>query len=105
MTTKTSDGSVKSVNSQITDAVTQSNMIATGMSAAHSMGTLYQTIAQSIGTSAQNAVSNQQNANSVNLAALSRNIQLILQNAQPKTIVQPIIVQAPPVETKSATKS
>lgn len=98
MTTKTCNPEVKTVASQITDAVTQSNVMATGLAPAHSLATLYQTVSQSIGTSTQNAVSNQQNVNSMNLAALSQNIQMILQNSQPKTILQPIIIQTPSVE-------
>ena len=89
------DQPVRSVNSQITDAVTQSNMVLTGMAPAHSMAALYQTMAQSIGTSAQNAVSNQQNANSMNLAALAQNLQTILQPLQRSPSVQlpPIVLQ------------
>ena len=86
---------VKSVNSQITDAVTQSNMVLTGLAPAHSMGTLYQTMAHTVGASWQNAVSNQQNVNTVNLAALAQNLQLIMQPQQRRQEVQlpPIIVQ------------
>lgn len=107
MTTKKRNPEIKTVASQITDAVTQSNVIATGLAPAHSLATLYQTISQSIGTSTQNAVSNQQNVNSMNLAALSQNIQMILQNAQPKTVVQPIIIQTPSAEkvTTSSNKA
>ncbi len=105
MVTKVDNSTVKSVNSPITDAVTQSNLMATGMAPAHSMGTLYQTIAQSTGTAAQNAVSNQQNVNSMSLAALSQNIQLIMQNSGPRTVVQPIIVQAPVAPKPTIDKS
>ncbi len=104
MVSKMSNTDVKSVNRQITDAITQSNVMATGMAPAHSLATLYQTIAQSSGTALQNAVSNQQNVNSMSLAALSQNIQLIMQNAQPKTVLQPIIIQAPAPEKPSASK-
>ncbi|MBE7637842.1 hypothetical protein GUA87_13380 [Sneathiella sp. P13V-1] len=94
---------VKSVNSQITDAVTQSNMVLTGLAPAHSMGTLYQTMAHTVGTSWQNAVSNQQNVNTVNLAALAQNLQLILQPQQRRREIQlpPIIVQPTVVKTAS----
>ncbi|MEH6402655.1 MAG: RebB family R body protein [Sneathiella sp.] len=94
------DNEMKTVNNQITDAITQSNMIATGMAPANSMGIVYQTLAQSTGTSLQNAVSNQQNVNSMSLAALSQNIQMILTRPASQTVthtVQPIIIQqAPP---------
>ena len=88
---------VKTVNSQITDAITQSNAMITGMAPAHSMAALYQTMSQSMGTGIQNAVSNQQHVNSVGLAALAQNLQLLMQPVQPKTVVQmlpPIIVQS-----------
>ncbi len=105
MVSKMSNTDVKSVNSQITDAITQSNMMATGMAPAHSLATLYQTIAQSSGTALQNAVSNQQNVNSMSLAALSQNIQLIMQNSQPKTVLQPIVIQAPAPEKPPISKT
>ncbi len=88
---------VKTVNSQITDAITQSNAMITGMAPAHSMAALYQTMSQAMGTGIQNSVSNQQHVNSVGLAALAQNLQLLMQPAQPKTVVQmlpPIIVQS-----------
>lgn len=93
-----SDSELKSVNRQITDAITQSNMITTGMAAANSMGTLYQTLAQSTGTALQNAVSNQQHVNTLNLATLSKNVEVILQPSGTRNAVQtlqPIIVQQP----------
>ena len=97
MTTKNSSSgaTVKSVNSQITDAVTQSNVMVTGMAPANSMATLYQTMSQSVGTSLQNSVSNQQNVNSVNLAALAQNLQIILQPFSNKshTTQLPLILQ------------
>jgi Killing trait len=100
---------IRSVNSQITDAVTQSNTMLTGMAPAHSMAAVYQTMAQSTGTSMQNAVSNQQNVNTVNLAALAQNIQIIMQPLGPKTVIQtlpPIVVQPPsPRKSASAEKS
>ncbi|GLQ06694.1 RebB family R body protein [Sneathiella chinensis] len=109
MTANNNSTPVKSVNSQITDAITQSNMLATGMAPAHSMATLYQSMAQSIGASVQNAVSNQQNVNSVNLAALSQNIQLILQRPQPATRIihsaQPIVLHTEAPKQKKRRKN
>ena len=90
------DQPVRSVNSQITDAVTQSNMMLTGMAPAHSMAALYQTMAQSMGTSLQNAVSNQQNVNTVNIAALTQNLQTIMQpHPRPQSVQMPPIVLQP----------
>ena len=107
----TDEINVKTVNSQITDAITQSNAMITGMAPAHSMAALYQTMSQAMGTGIQNAVSNQQHVNSVGLAALAQNIQLLMQPAQPKTVVQmlpPIIVQSEkqrPVSRRSKPRS
>jgi len=79
------------------------------MAPANSMAMLYQTLAQSTGTALQNSVSNQQNVNTVSLAALTQNIQLILQPTAQKTAVHsitPIIIQqsAPVPEKKSQPK-
>lgn len=106
MANDTKDDQMKSVNSQITDAITQSNLVAIGMAPANSMGIVYQTLAQSTGASLQNAVSNQQNVNSMSLAALSQNIQMIMTRpAQPSIIhtTQPIIVQQAPPPTRQST--
>lgn len=106
MTKEESETVVKTVNKQITDAITQSNLIATGLAPAHSMGALYQTFAQSTGTALQNAVSNQQHLNTLNLASLSKNVEVILQQPGSRNMVQtlqPIILQQPAaVETKRA---
>ncbi|SUX30007.1 RebB family R body protein [Chromobacterium vaccinii] len=48
------------VNSQITDAVTQSNVKVLGESPAMAMGSIYQTMAHSSGILFENAVSSQQ---------------------------------------------
>ncbi|MZR31785.1 RebB family R body protein [Sneathiella litorea] len=69
---------VKSVNSQITDAITQSNTMNIGLAPAQSLGTLYQTNAQAVGMSIQNAVSNQQNMYSLSLASTAQNLNSLL---------------------------
>lgn len=69
---------VKSVNSQITDAITQTNMMTLGLAPAQSIGTLYQTTAQAAGTAMQNAVANQQNMYSLALASTTQNLQSLL---------------------------
>ena len=107
MTDKTTSDTqkIRSVNSQITDAVTQSNAIVVGMAPANSMATLYQTMAQATGTALQNSVSNQQNVNTVGLAALTQNIQLILQPMAQRPITPVIIQQVAPLpEKKSKSK-
>jgi hypothetical protein len=69
---------VKSVNSQITDAITQSNTMNIGLAPAQSLGTLYQTTAQAVGVAIQNAVSNQQNMYSLSLASTAQNLNSLL---------------------------
>ena len=61
-----------SVNDQITDSVTQSNVKVLGEAPAQAMGSLYQTIAQATGLAAQNAVVQQQGANNVAMAVATR---------------------------------
>lgn len=65
------------VNSQITDAVTQSNLTVLGNAPAQSMATAYQVLAQSVGVSMQNAVANQQNMNTIDSAIVSQGISLL----------------------------
>ncbi len=65
------------VNSQITDAVTQSNVTVLGNAPAQSMATAYQMLAQSVGVSMQNAVANQQNMNTIDSAIVSQGISLL----------------------------
>ncbi len=48
------------VNGQITDAVTQTDVMVLGSASAMAIGTLYQVTAQAIALSMQNAVANQQ---------------------------------------------
>ncbi len=65
------------VNSQITDAVTQSNLTVLGNAPAQSMATAYQMLAQSVGVSMQNAVTNQQSMNTIDSAIVSQGISLL----------------------------
>ena len=60
------------VNGQITDAVTQANVKVLGDAPAMAMGTVFQTMAQPIGLSMQNAVANQQNMNTLAVAVLTK---------------------------------
>ncbi|MDF2368993.1 RebB family R body protein [Sneathiella sp.] len=78
MTAQRTTEHVKSVNSQITDAITQSNTMNIGLAPAQSMGILYQTTAQAVGTSIQNAVSNQQHMYSLSLASTAQNLNSLL---------------------------
>jgi Killing trait len=72
---------VRSVNSQITDAITQANTINIGLAPAQAIGTLYQTTSQAVGASIQNSVSNQQHMYSLGLASLTQNLQSIMSQA------------------------
>ena len=59
------------VNSQITDAVTQTNVKVLGEAPAQAMGTLYQIASQAAGIAINNANTNQQNLNQLNPAIVS----------------------------------
>jgi hypothetical protein len=66
-----------SVNNQITDAVTQSNVKVLGEAPAMAMGTIYQTMAHSTGILFENAVSAQQQQNALALAAANQGVMQI----------------------------
>lgn len=65
------------VNSQITDAVTQSNVKVVAESPAQAIGTLYQTLAHSTGILFQNAVAAQQQQNALAQAAAAQGVMQI----------------------------
>jgi len=67
-----------SVNSQITDAVTQANVKVLADAPAMAMGSLYQAMAQAAGLAAQNATANQQAANQVSQAVATRCVESLL---------------------------
>lgn len=60
------------VNSQITDAVTQSNVKVISEAPAMALGNLYQTLAHSTGLAYENAVNQQQNMNTIAQASVTR---------------------------------
>lgn len=60
------------VNNQITDAVTQTNVKVLGEAPAQAIASLYQTMSQAAGLAAQNAVTAQQNGNSLSAAVTTR---------------------------------
>jgi hypothetical protein len=66
------------VNSQITDAVTQSNVHVVAEAPAQALGALYQTIAHAAGLAAQNAVAHQQNANQLAMAVTTKCVNTLL---------------------------
>lgn len=59
------------VNSQITDAVTQTNVKVLAEAPAQSMAMVYQTMAHSISLSMQNAVSSQNSMQQLNAAIIA----------------------------------
>ncbi|WP_047248618.1 RebB family R body protein [Chromobacterium subtsugae] len=62
------------MNSQITDAVTQSNVKVVGEAPAMALGSLFQSMAHSTGLLYQNAVSNQQQQTALNMAAANQGV-------------------------------
>ncbi|PPU20638.1 RebB family R body protein [Xanthomonas arboricola] len=66
-----------SVNDQITDAVTQSNVKVIGEAPAMAMGTIYQSMAHSTDILFQNAVSAQQQQNTLSQAATNQGLMQI----------------------------
>jgi hypothetical protein len=66
-----------SVNDQITDAVTQSNVKVVGEAPAMAMGSIYQTMAHSTGILLQNAVAAQQQQNTLSQAATNQGVMQI----------------------------
>lgn len=67
-----------SVNSQITDAVTQANVSVLGDSPAVALGNLYQAVAQALSNAAHNATNAQQQNNTLAQAVTTRCVQALL---------------------------
>ncbi|MBN8738965.1 MAG: RebB family R body protein [Xanthomonadaceae bacterium] len=65
------------VNSQITDAVTQTNVKVVAEAPAHAMATVYQSLAHSVGLLFENAVATQQQQNILAQAATTQGIMQI----------------------------
>ncbi|GAB6850930.1 RebB family R body protein [Paraburkholderia kururiensis] len=63
-----------SVNNQITDAVTQSNVKVVAEAPAMAMGSIYQTMAHSTGILFENSVSSQQQQNTLSQAAANQGV-------------------------------
>jgi tRNA A37 threonylcarbamoyltransferase TsaD len=70
-----------SINSQITDSVTQANVEVLGVSPAVAMGNLYQAIAQALANAAHNATMAQQQMYVVAQAATTAGVNLIYAQA------------------------
>nr|WP_294858556.1 RebB family R body protein [uncultured Fluviicola sp.] len=65
------------VNPQITDAVTQTNVKVIAEAPAMAMGAIYQAMAQSMGILMENAVTAQQNMNIIGQATTTQGVALI----------------------------
>lgn len=55
------------LNGQITDAVSQANVVNTGIAPAHALATSYLTLSQSLSLGMQNAVAHQKNGSTIGL--------------------------------------
>ncbi|WP_028535197.1 RebB family R body protein [Paludibacterium yongneupense] len=66
------------VNAQITDAVTQTNVKVVAEAPAQSIASLYQVASHSAGLSLQNAVQSQQALNQISNAVVSKAVALIM---------------------------
>ena len=66
------------VNSQITDSVTQTNVKVLANAPALALSNLYQSVASSIGVASQNAVTNQQNVNTLTQAVTTKCVEKLL---------------------------
>ncbi|MEI2456836.1 RebB family R body protein [Lysobacter firmicutimachus] len=66
------------VNSQITDAVTQTNVKVVAEAPAQAIASLYQVSSHSAGLSLQNAVYSQQALNQISTAVVSKAVALIM---------------------------
>ncbi|NER35325.1 MAG: hypothetical protein F6J93_15190 [Oscillatoria sp. SIO1A7] len=71
------------VNSQVTDAVTQTNVTVLGESPSQSMGLVYQSMAQSISLLMQNGVSTQGGMQQINAAVIATACREIMAGPQP----------------------
>jgi len=67
-----------SVNGQVTDAITQTNLKVVGEAPAMAMGSLYQTIGNSVAMAAANAVYAQQQANVTYQAATTMAVKALI---------------------------
>lgn len=72
----------ESVNPQITDAVTQTNVKVVGEAPAQATASLYQVVSHATGLSIQNAVHSQQAMNQLSSAIVSKACQLIMNVAE-----------------------
>jgi len=72
------------VNSQITDAITQSNITVLGDAPAVAMSGLYQVAAHALGLAMQNATAAQQQMNITAQAATTLGVTVLLSSSEPQ---------------------
>lgn len=65
------------VNGQITDGITTSEVRLPGEGSAHVVSEMYQAMARAAGVSMQNAVANQQNMNTISAAVTTQGVSLV----------------------------
>ncbi len=65
------------VNAQVTDAVTQTNVKVVAEAPAQAMAALYQVVSSANGMAVQNAVANQHNLNQLNPSIVAEAIKII----------------------------
>ncbi|MDD7910372.1 MULTISPECIES: RebB family R body protein [Pseudovibrio] len=68
----------ETVNPQITDAVTQTNVKVVAESPSQAIASLYQVVSHATGLSVQNATHSQQAMNQITAAVISKGVQLIM---------------------------
>ena len=98
---------VTSVNSQITDAITQANVKVLGDAPAQAMGNVYQTFAQSVGVAMQNAVSNQHSNNTIDTTVVTQGVNMLytLDTAASSKATQEVLSGNSVAETLEALKA
>ncbi|GHB31823.1 Killing trait [Pseudovibrio sp. W64] len=67
------------VNAQVTDAVTQTNVKVVGEAPSQAIANLYQVVSNATGLSVQNATHAQQSMNQISTAVVSKGVQLIME--------------------------
>ena len=72
------------LNSQITDSITQMNVEVIGSSPATAYSMLINVLTSSLGLAAQNAVTNQQNLNSLGSAVITKCVSTLLGSEEKK---------------------
>lgn len=81
------------VNSQITDAVSQSTVMVLGSSPAQALAALFQVAAHATSLSLHNAVASQQNMNQTEAAVTAQCVELLLRRGEAPKHATPTVSQ------------